>query len=106
MVGDDGQGLERGAGKPANDLALDLHEAREVGGRAKGPAPACLNQVNAAVGVKPREFLHQAIEIGAFGQVTGELVAAEGFAGREEDRLEEAQLLKPFAHVVVPRELR
>ncbi len=98
MVGDDGQGLDSRARGLAHDGALDLHESGQIGSRAHGPAVADPDQVDAAVGVTRDQFGEQLLGIGTLGQMTLDLVQAEGFGGGEEKRLDEAEQLKSVAH--------
>ena len=62
---------------------------REILGGAKGPAPAALHQVHAAVGVERLQFREQPRNIGTFRQQSSQVASAQGLRGREERRLEE-----------------
>ena len=95
VVGDDGQGLERGlgepAGVPAHDERLDLVVERRVGEQA--PAAGDLAQLEAAVGVgvlggEVGERLGRLA--GGDAQDGGEVGGAYGVARDEEHRLEGA----------------
>ena len=77
LIGDDGQRLDGRARELAGDFGLDLQLVAEVGRGAEGPAILDLDQMNAAIGIEPAQFLQQAGQIGAFRQAVGQRLFAD-----------------------------
>ncbi len=98
MVGDDGQGLQRGLGKPARLGALLDHQVLEVGGGLEAPAPSDLGQFHAAAGIEPQQLAQGGVHIDVGRQAPGEVLFAQGARGGEQQRLDHPSIGGGIVH--------
>ena len=100
VVSNHGQGLDRRPRQLAGDRPLDPQFAGEIGRGAKRPTACQPHEVDAASGKGFGQLLQQHPHIGRIAEITYQSLLPDGLGSREEERLDEPQLLSPIAHLI------
>ena len=78
MVGDDGQGLERGLGQAPRLLAFHRHQESQIGCGLEAPAPSDLGQLNSSALIAVLQGIDGAQHVGVGRQPVGQILDAQG----------------------------
>ena len=95
VIGDDGERLERRARQAALLDRLALEQEGKVLGGAERPFAGDAHEIDAARGVGALQLGEQRSDVLAFGEMLGKLGLVERLGRREQQRLQDAQLLLP-----------
>ena len=98
VVGNDRKSFDRSARQLAGDRPLDPQAGGEIGRGAKRPPAGQPDKVHAAPGIGLGELAQQSRDIGRVVQVPRQSLLANRFGDREQERLDQTQLLRPPAH--------
>ncbi|MNT45849.1 hypothetical protein D3C72_1824520 [compost metagenome] len=90
MIGDDGQGLERGFRQAARLLTLLGHQEAQVGGGAEAPAVGHAFQFDAPSLITLTQGGDGPARVGALGQAARDLGRRQGRGGGEQQGLDPA----------------
>ena len=90
VIGDDGQGLLRGARQPARVLALQGHQEGEIGGGLEPPASGDLRQLHPTSRIAAPEGGEARGDVGVRRQPRGEIGRPERLGGGEQQGLDHA----------------
>src|SRR3984893_9740666 len=102
MIGDDGKGLDRRPRQLAGDPSLDPQSGGKIGCGAKRPAAGEADEVDAAPGIAFGELGKQFPDVGTLLEMPGQGRLVERFGRGEQQCLDEAQALRPLAHLRPP----
>ena len=99
VIGDDGEGLDRRARKLALFLVFARQQPRHVGGGAEHPAPGDLHQVDAAPRILALQFGEHRRNVAVAAHALGDRGLVERLGGREQQRLDDAHVLRVEARI-------
>ena len=99
MIGDDGQGLERGARQAALLDRLLLEQEGQILGGTERPFAGDAHQIDAAPGIEALQLFEQRVHVLALDEMPGQGLLGERLGGGEQQRLDDAQLLAPVGRL-------